>query len=369
MVRLAPDRLLLPAGLAALLLLSLGYWWLDNGPHEIFGTVMFGLLAWHLYANRRWFLKLGTGSYDARRWAVVLRHSWLPINMTVLLVTSVLISRSVLSFIQFTDNVGVIELHWFRLLGGAHHRRPCRQPLGPCDGGGRDSVQALSVADQGRRAQARFRDPADPWRLEFRCSRRPDETDVRLQFGFLGFHNLGNAVLRALDSGHCWCRRVLTLFDGRFEVSRKASFSVRQWWHMKKHAGTVFIAASLTLLFGGSALAQDRISISSDWGNITAELADNAAARAFAGMLPLTIDMDDHRRQEKTGDLPAALPSAPRQRQFSTGTLGLWSSGDFVIYYRDGHVPSPGIVILGEVQGDVSIFARPGKVTIKIASE
>ncbi|OJG00161.1 hypothetical protein AX760_25015 [Pararhizobium antarcticum] len=119
---------------------------------------------------------------------------------------------------------------------------------------------------------------------------------------------------------------------------------------------------------GGSALAQDSISISSDWGNVTAVLADNESARALADMLPLTIEMDDHLRQEKTGNLPSALPAVSRQREFSAGTLGLWSSGDFVIYYRDGRVPSPGIVILGQVQGDVSIFDRPGRVTVKIDS-
>ncbi|WP_426238010.1 DUF4405 domain-containing protein [Pararhizobium sp. DWP1-1-3] len=113
MLRLATDRLLLPASMAALLLLSLAYWWLDNGPHEIFGTAMFGLLAWHLYTNRRWFLKLLIGRYDARRWAIMVIHTWLAINMAVLLATSVLISRSVLSFIQFTDNVSIVELHWF----------------------------------------------------------------------------------------------------------------------------------------------------------------------------------------------------------------------------------------------------------------
>jgi hypothetical protein len=113
MLRLATDRLLLPAGMAVLLMLSLAYWWLDNVPHEIFGTLLFGLLAWHLSINRRWFLNLRTGRYDARRFAVVAIHTWLALNMAVLFVTSVLISRSMLSSIQFTDNVSVIELHWF----------------------------------------------------------------------------------------------------------------------------------------------------------------------------------------------------------------------------------------------------------------
>lgn len=113
MLRLTTDRLLLPASMAALLMLALAYWWLDNGPHEMFGTALFGLLAWHLTVNGRWFQKVRIGRYDGRRRAVVVIHSWLAINMAVLFVTSVLISRSVLSFIQFTDNVSIIELHWF----------------------------------------------------------------------------------------------------------------------------------------------------------------------------------------------------------------------------------------------------------------
>lgn len=113
MLRLMTDRLVLPASMTALLMLALAYWWLDNGPHEIFGTAMFGLLGWHLTMNRRWFLRFRSGRYDARRWMVVGIHAWLGITMAVLVVTSVLISRSVLSFAQFTNNVSVIELHWF----------------------------------------------------------------------------------------------------------------------------------------------------------------------------------------------------------------------------------------------------------------
>lgn len=113
MLRLATNRLFLPTGMATLLVLSLAYWWLDNSPHEIFGTLLFGLLALHLSINRGWFLKLRIGRYDARRWAVVAIHTWLALNIAVLFVTSVLISRSVLSFIQLTDNISVIELHWF----------------------------------------------------------------------------------------------------------------------------------------------------------------------------------------------------------------------------------------------------------------
>ena len=44
---------------------------------------------------------------------VLMIHVWLGITMAALVVTSVLISRSVLGFAQFTNSVSVIELHWF----------------------------------------------------------------------------------------------------------------------------------------------------------------------------------------------------------------------------------------------------------------
>ena len=101
-------------------------------------------------------------------------------------------------------------------------------------------------------------------------------------------------------------------------------------------------------------MAQERILISSEWGNFAAELVDNEASRSLIQMLPITIDMVDHLRQEKTGNLPSSLPESPRQRDFVAGTLGLWGSDDFVIYYHSGRVPQPGIVILGAVMGDVT---------------
>lgn len=129
---------------------------------------------------------------------------------------------------------------------------------------------------------------------------------------------------------------------------------------------TIMRAIVLTVALTGSAMAQERITISSEWGNVTAELVDNEATRTLLRMLPVTIPMHDHLRQEKTGNLPSPLPSVPRQTPFSKGTLGLWSSDHFVIYYRDGRVPQPGIIILGQVTGDVSIFDRPGAVTVRV---
>jgi len=122
----------------------------------------------------------------------------------------------------------------------------------------------------------------------------------------------------------------------------------------------------ITLGLIGPAMAQGRILISSDWGKVNAELVDNKATRSMVQMLPLTLEMRDHLRQEKTGNLPSPLPAVERQLDFSTGTLGLWNSAHLVIYYRNGRVPPPGIILLGRVTGDVSIFDRPGPVTVRI---
>jgi hypothetical protein len=122
----------------------------------------------------------------------------------------------------------------------------------------------------------------------------------------------------------------------------------------------------ITLGLVGPTMAQERILISTDWGKVTAELVDNNATRALVQMLPLTIEMRDHLRQEKTGNLPSPLPALTRQLDFSIGTLGLWSSNHFVIYYRDGRVPQPGIILLGRVTDDVSIFDRRGPVTVRV---
>lgn len=78
--------------------------------------------------------------------------------------------------------------------------------------------------------------------------------------------------------------------------------------------------------------------------------------------LPVTIEMRDHLRQEKTGNLPSPLPETQRQQV----TLGLWGGDNFVIYYSSGRVPQPGIIVLGQAREDVSIFDRPGPVTFRL---
>jgi hypothetical protein len=107
------TRLLLPGCMAVLLLLSLAYWWLDNLPHELFGTALFVLLAWHLAVNRLWFKNLLRGRYDGRRVVMALLHLLLIANMLVLVITSVIISKSVFAPLPIPDSIYLRDIHWF----------------------------------------------------------------------------------------------------------------------------------------------------------------------------------------------------------------------------------------------------------------
>ena len=78
-------------------------------------------------------------------------------------------------------------------------------------------------------------------------------------------------------------------------------------------------ASVLTLGLTGAAMAQEQILISSEWGNVKAELVDNDATRSLVRMLPVTIEMRDHLRQEKTGDLPSPLAPVATANRFLEG--------------------------------------------------
>jgi Domain of unknown function (DUF4405) len=107
------KRLVLSAAMAVFLLLALAYWWLENLPHEIFGTVLFVLLGWHLAVNRTWFRNLLRGRYDTRRTITLVLHLLLIANMLVLLITSIVISKSVFELLPIPDSIYLRDVHWF----------------------------------------------------------------------------------------------------------------------------------------------------------------------------------------------------------------------------------------------------------------
>jgi len=63
-------------------------------------------------------------------------------------------------------------------------------------------------------------------------------------------------------------------------------------------------------------------------------LADNAAARAFAALLPLTLDMTELNGNEKYATLPKALPeNSSRPGTIRNGDLMLYGADTLVVFY------------------------------------
>ena len=95
-------------------------------------------------------------------------------------------------------------------------------------------------------------------------------------------------------------------------------------------------------------------------------MADTDAGPRLLDMLPLTIEMRDHMRQEKTGYLPRAFLQGNGSRLQSGYARPLEQQSLRHLLSRRT-VPQPGIRIFGQVEADVSIFDRAGDVTVEIS--
>ncbi|WP_459616533.1 cyclophilin-like fold protein [Bordetella sp. 2513F-2] len=101
---------------------------------------------------------------------------------------------------------------------------------------------------------------------------------------------------------------------------------------------------------------------------LQATLEDNAAARDFIAMLPLTLDLEDYSRTEKIAQLPGRLSTAgaPAGMTPAPGDIAYYAPwGNLALFYRDfGH--SRGLVKLGRIRGDARMLEAPGPLDVRI---
>lgn len=95
-------------------------------------------------------------------------------------------------------------------------------------------------------------------------------------------------------------------------------------------------------------------------------LADNAAARAFAAMLPLTLDMAELNGNEKYASLPKALPeNSSRPGTIRNGELMLYGADTLVVFYRTFTSSYP-YTRLGQVTDPAGMGQALGKRDVRI---
>ncbi|WP_244210880.1 cyclophilin-like fold protein [Amycolatopsis kentuckyensis] len=103
---------------------------------------------------------------------------------------------------------------------------------------------------------------------------------------------------------------------------------------------------------------------------VNATLNDSAAARDFASLLPLTLNLSDFHGTERIADLPRRLSTAdaPESADPKAGDLAFYAPwGNLAIYYRDAP-PASGVVILGHLpDGGAEVLATADQVTVELA--
>lgn len=100
----------------------------------------------------------------------------------------------------------------------------------------------------------------------------------------------------------------------------------------------------------------------------TATVADNATARDFLALLPLTLTLEDYHKTEKVSDLPTPLSTegAPTGYDPSVGDITYYAPwGNLAIFYRDfGY--ARGLVRIGHIDSNIVLFNQAGPFTVVI---
>lgn len=110
---------------AALLLVALAYYWLNNAVHEVIGTSIFLLLIVHSIFNRRWWGGIAKQRREPRNVITTAMNLSLLVTMLTLLATSVIISQTMFSFLpirsDFTSRqIHVAAAYWALIIVSVH---------------------------------------------------------------------------------------------------------------------------------------------------------------------------------------------------------------------------------------------------------
>lgn len=100
----------------------------------------------------------------------------------------------------------------------------------------------------------------------------------------------------------------------------------------------------------------------------TATLYDNATAKDFATLLPLSLTMTDYARIERVSDLPRKLSTqgAPDGMAPVAGELTHYAPWSNLALFIEGRSWSRSLLPLGKVDEGLSILAQPGPYEVRI---
>ncbi|MFF5546853.1 MULTISPECIES: cyclophilin-like fold protein [Streptomyces] len=113
------------------------------------------------------------------------------------------------------------------------------------------------------------------------------------------------------------------------------------------------------------------IRVTLDGHRVDATLNDSPAARDFARLLPLTLDLEDFHSTERIADLPRKLDTsgAPAPAAAKVGDIAHYAPwGNLALFYRNGPAPSADLLILGHLDVSADQLGGADRITIEADS-
>ena len=109
-------RLTVDLSMTVLIMLAFAYHITDNTAHEWIGISFIALCIAHVLINKQWYKNLFKGNYNPLRIIMTSVNMLLTLNILVLLVSGLLNSRAILSFLDLPGGIFYRQIH----TGAAH---------------------------------------------------------------------------------------------------------------------------------------------------------------------------------------------------------------------------------------------------------
>jgi len=149
----------------------------------------------------------------------------------------------------------------------------------------------------------------------------------------------------------------------------KTSISISQW----RRAVFALLTVALPSLIAGAVLAFSqetamKIRLTVGGQVATATLYDNATARDFASLLPLSLTMTDYATIERVSALPRKLSTqgAPDGMAPVAGELAHYAPWGNLAIFIQPHAFSHRLLPLGKIDDGLSILSQPGPYQVRI---
>ncbi|MGQ0674440.1 MAG: cyclophilin-like fold protein [Hyphomicrobium sp.] len=134
----------------------------------------------------------------------------------------------------------------------------------------------------------------------------------------------------------------------------------------------LFLALALPMVLSSAAQGEEtnamKIRLTVNGKTLPATLMDNATAREFLALLPMTLTLEDYASTEKISYLPRKLSTAgaPAGHDPSVGDITYYAPwGNLAIFYRDFRY-SRGLIQLGRINSGIEALNVPGKLKVTI---